>query len=556
MTQEQALNVLKSGANVFLTGEPGSGKTYTVNQYISYLRRHKIDAAVTASTGIASTHIGGMTIHSWSGVGIKSYLSPYELDGLASNEYLVRRLDNARILIIDEISMLSAETLDTVDLVCRTVRKRDEAFGGLQVVFVGDFFQLPPVSKQNQIARYAFESRAWVNAQVQVCYLSEQHRQNDKNFLNLLGAIRSDTFGADHLVHVEARKISIDSLPDTLPRLFSHNADVDSLNTGQLTKLTGEAKEFKMVSQGSKGLVEALKRGCLSPEILNLKIGARVMFTKNNSVRGFVNGTLGAVIKFGNDGLPIVKTRDNEIIAVERMDWTVEENGNIKARITQLPLRLAWAITVHKSQGMSLDAAVMDLSQVFEYGQGYVALSRVRNLAGLHVLGYNAKAFQVHPRILEQDQVFRSSSLEAEQVFDSASAADLKTMRENFIVYCGGNLKASAEEKKSVNNLGKNKKDTYQETLNYWNRGKNLVQIAEERKLSTETVFNHIEKLVAADKIKRTELSRLINDSLALELHIIHAVFRELKTDKLTPVFEKLGEAYSYDDLRLARLLL
>ena len=553
MTQDQALTILKSGVNVFLTGEPGSGKTYTVNRYINYLRRHDIEVAITASTGIAATHIGGVTIHSWSGIGIKTYISKYDLDNLASNEYVYKRLDAARVLILDEISMLAAETLEAVDQVCRAVRKKDQPFGGLQVIFVGDFFQLPPVNKQNEPTRFAFESRAWAMSEVRVCYLSEQHRQSDKKFLSVLSAIRDCAFTEEHLAHIDARKIHGDSLPDSLPRLFSHNTNVDSVNETKLGRLKGEAKEFKMTSQGNKVLIESLKRGCLSPEVLNLKPGARVMFTKNNTGKGFVNGTLGTIHGFSSEDAPIVKTQDNQIISVEPMEWSVEEGGSIKARIQQIPLRLAWAITVHKSQGMSLDAAVMDLSQVFEYGQGYVALSRVRNLAGLHVLGYNPRAFEVHPRIIEQDKGFRTQSLEVEETFGAASESDLAELHKNFIVYCGGNLKAKPEGEKPIK---KKRKDTYLETFNLWNRGKNVVQIAEERKISAETVLTHVEKLVAEKKIDRREVARLISNSLALELHIIHAAFKELETDKLTPVYEKLGEAYSYDDLRLARLLL
>ena len=163
------------------------------------------------------------------------------------------------------------------------------------------------------------------------------------------------------------------------------------------------------------------------------------MFTKNNQREGFVNGTLGKVLGFdGTSGLPIVQTRDGLKIEVKKMDWTVEENGEIRAQISQLPLRLAWAITVHKSQGMSLDEAVMDLSQVFEFGQGYVALSRVRRLSGLHLLGWNDRAFQVHPEVLAKDESFRLASQEVEKTFAEISPADLLQTHESFITSIGG----------------------------------------------------------------------------------------------------------------------
>jgi len=151
MTQEEALAILKTGANVFLTGEPGAGKTHTINEYAAYLRSHGIEPSITASTGIAATHIGGMTIHSWSGIGIRNYLDKYELDKITTTEYLVKRIRRAKALVIDEVSMLGPETFSMVEAVCRDIRQNNDAFGGLQVILVGDFFQLPPIIKRDFI---------------------------------------------------------------------------------------------------------------------------------------------------------------------------------------------------------------------------------------------------------------------------------------------------------------------------------------------------------------------------------------------------------------------
>ena len=196
MTQEQSLNILKSGANVFLTGEPGSGKTYTINRYIAWLRERGVEPAITASTGIAATHVGGMTIHAWSGIGIKRSLSDWDLEALLEREPLVRRVRLAHVLIIDEVSMLDAHTLAMVDSAVRTLRGNERPFGGLQVIFVGDFFQLPPVSKGEQ-SKFAFESPAWDEANPLHCYLNEQHRQEDGVFLELLGALRAGKLKTD-----------------------------------------------------------------------------------------------------------------------------------------------------------------------------------------------------------------------------------------------------------------------------------------------------------------------------------------------------------------------
>ncbi len=473
MTQEQALNILKTGANVFLTGEPGAGKTHTINTFVEYLRGCEIEPAITASTGIAATHIGGMTIHSWSGIGIKNRLDKYDLDKIASSEYISKRIHRTKILIIDEISMLSADTLDMVDMVCREVRQNPEPFGGLQVVLVGDFFQLPPIIKRDdnvktqntllledkRVRTFAYDSRAWEAMRPVVCYLGEQHRQDDENFLSLLSGIRADAVVDDHYNCLSARQIDPDDCPDNVTKLFSHNVDVDRVNYAELAKLQAESKTFNMMGEGSEAIVTTLKKGCLSPENLELKIGAVVMCTKNNPKEKFANGTLGVVTDFEEfSGYPVIKTREGSEITVSPMDWAVEENGKIRGMITQVPLRLAWAITVHKSQGMSLDAAIMDLSQVFEFGQGYVALSRVRRLSGLYLLGINDHALKVHPEILEKDISFKKLSTEAENVFGKLPENELRKMHENFVIACGGRAhkkKEKSELKTKVDGFSK-----------------------------------------------------------------------------------------------------
>ncbi len=474
MTQAQALSILKAGVNVFLSGEPGSGKTHTIRDYVKYLRNHGIEPAITASTGIAATHISGSTIHSWSGIGIKTFLDSYTLDRIASTERIVKRVSKAKILIIDEVSMLPAGTLSMVDQVAREIKQSSESFGGLQVVLVGDFFQLPPIVKAREKEdeetiqliedapepRFAYDSSAWAHSNFVVCYLTEQHRQDDAEYLSILSAIRRNSFTSAHFEKIKTRQIEIASSPYGAPKLFSHNADVDRINNDMLSRLPGDQFAFSMTSTGSLPIVEALKKGCLSPEKLLLKAGAIVMFTKNNPKANFVNGTLGRVLGFDvASKRPIVRTNSGTRITVEPMEWTVEENGKIRAAVSQLPLRLAWAITVHKSQGMSMDEAVMDLSEVFEYGQGYVALSRVRRLAGLHLLGSNERAFRIDPAILVKDESFREASNEAEATFAQIPAPKLEGMHRNFILASGGSFGAKARGKtkkipKSVSRAG------------------------------------------------------------------------------------------------------
>lgn len=455
MTQDQALAILKTGAHVFLTGEAGSGKTHTINQYTEYLREHDIDFAVTASTGIAATHIHGMTLHSWSGIGIQSELDDDALRHIAENRYVSKRIKQAKVLIIDEVSMLDGRVLTLVERVCRAVRKLGTPFGGLQVVLVGDFFQLPPVSGKKerdgkeQSIEFAFDSEVWQALSPTVCYLSEQHRQEDSAFLRILGAIRRNEFDEAHFESLSERMITVAELPDDLTRLYSHNTNVDTLNANELKRLPGKTHAYAMALRGPEALTSALMRGCLSPERLELKVGAAVMFTKNNPSAGFVNGTLGTVIGFTSDKkYPVIETKDGMKITAEPMEWTIAEGDEVFAKITQLPLRLAWAMTIHKSQGVSLDAAVMDLSRVFEYGQGYVALSRVRTLSGVHLLGVNPRAFQVHPVVLEQDIRFREASDRAERDYAKLTPERARELERNFITICGGKQKREKKIKK------------------------------------------------------------------------------------------------------------
>ena len=551
MTQGEALNILKTGANVFLTGSPGSGKTHTVNAYIAWLRTHGIEPAITASTGIAATHVGGMTVHAWSGIGIADRMTPQLLDAIASKEHVAKRLQKTSVLIIDEVSMLSAGVLSMVDEVAREVRHQpDDAFGGLQVVFVGDFFQLPPVSRGP--AAFAFTAPAWEAARPMICYLSEQHRQDDEQLLEVLAAIRSSSWDHTHVSTILAREAEFSVVEDGVPQLFTHNADVDRLNEERLQRLPGKAHTYLMQSAGTPALTEALKRGCLSPERLVLKEGAVVMATKNNPAAGYSNGTLGTVIDFetGTDN-PILETRDGREITIQPVDWAVEENGKVRAKLTQFPLRLAWAITVHKSQGQSLDAAAIDLSRAFEHGQGYVALSRVRRLDGLFLLGWSEMALSVHPAVSAMDSEFREGSDAASEAFNELEESGERVqMERNFIRASGGTLEAAPEGR-----VRPMKKTTYDETLALIEQGKTLAEIAKERSLTLGTISDHAEKLVEAGRVRADALLEIIPEKLARALPAINAAFASAGTEKLAPVYGKLKGKYSYDELKLARVL-
>lgn len=410
MIQDKALEILKSGVNVFLTGPAGSGKTYVLNKFIDHLREEGINYAVTASTGIASTHLNGTTVHSWSGIGIKHTLTELDIEKFRNNKYIVHNYKTTDVLIIDEISMLHSYQINMIDIIAKRILNSPEPFGGIQVVVCGDFFQLPPVADERvPKVRYAYENGSWRKADFKVCYLSEQHRQKDDPLIDILNAIRSDTVSDKTMELLKTRFNKPIENETKITKLYTHNVNVDEINNDELKKIDEETHSFSMYCSGNEYAVEALKKRCLAKEVLHLKVGAKVMFIKNDRQGRYVNGTQGIVTGYTGSGIPIVKTSGGEIQAWVD-EWKFEKDDQVVAQINQIPLVLAWAITIHKSQGMTLDSAEVDLSGAFELGMGYVALSRVRSLNGLNIIGLNEIALRVNEKVLLQDKVFEKES--------------------------------------------------------------------------------------------------------------------------------------------------
>src|SRR3989344_6215557 len=245
MTQKEALHILKTGRNVFLTGAAGSGKTYVLREYIKYLHELGADVGSTASTGIAATHMGGITLHSWAGIGIRDSLTKSDLAEIAEKPHVKNRLRYASILIVDEVSMLHHFRLDLVDKVLRQVKEVDEPFGGIQVIFCGDFFQLPPVSRRGEPdAFFAYHSDVWKSLNLKVCYLEEQHRQNDASYLKVLNAIRENRVDKEvrEILHTRHQVEPEKQLDPT--RLYSHNVNIDTENERELQKIPGKIFEY------------------------------------------------------------------------------------------------------------------------------------------------------------------------------------------------------------------------------------------------------------------------------------------------------------------------
>ncbi len=553
MKQNTALDILKAGKNVYLTGAAGSGKTHILNEYINYLKYRGVAVSVTASTGIAATHLSGVTIHSWSGIGIKNTLSDYEIEALEQKEYLWKRFEKTKVLIIDEVSMLSPLLFDTIERVCRVMKRKDKPFGGMQVILSGDFFQLPPIVRGKSKIEFINKSNAWSNMNIHVCYLHEQFRQKDNELENILNEMRTGRVSdkSRDILMNQSDKKKIGGIIPT--QLYTHNVDVDTQNNKELERLPGKEKTFLMESKGKSAVVIALKKSVLSPEKLCLKKDAIVMFVKNSFDNGYANGTLGIVEGFDNY-TPIVKTFSGNKIYVHSAEWTVEENSKIVAKIEQLPLRLAWAITVHKSQGMSLDAAEIDLSKSFVPGQGYVAISRLRTMKGLYLRGINNMAFIVHPEVLDLDKHLLFESKKWEKVIARFDDKEINDMHAIFIKKSGGTLNKKEIEKnkhRKSSNLPE-KIPTHEQTRKLLKESSSLKDIAEKRGMTLGTIITHLEKLKLLDKnINLEKLKPKVSD-----LKKIIEAFKKTGDTKLAPVHSRLKGKYSYEEIRIARLFL
>lgn len=568
MTQTEALDIMKMGHSVLLTGGAGSGKTYLINSYIEYLKQHGVTVAVTASTGIAATHIGGITIHSWSGIGVRDHISDYDLENMESKKYLWDRYQSVKVLIIDEISMLSANYFTNIDTVCRFMKRSSEPFGGLQVILCGDFFQLPPVEK-TQVEMRIPDTNSWAVLKPVICYIHEQHRQSDDAFTSILNAIRNQSLTDDHHMTLLSQVEHDRDYVSEYTQLYTHNTNVDSMNNQVFESISADVHKFYMTDKGNANMIETLKKNCLVGEVVSLKQGTQVMCVKNNFEAGYVNGTRGVVTGFDeNNGYPIITTTDNRGLTIEPVSWEIINDAGTKvlASITQIPLRHAWAITVHKSQGMSLDGAYIDLSSVFTYGMGYVALSRVRTLSGLKLAPIELEGLQqallLDPKIALLDRQLQKKSEMAVERLATLDPETLIKKQQAFILNNGGTLNIIKLDTKPAKIKDKViKGETYKNSYSIWSTGKTIDQVATERGLTSGTIIGHLEKatLTKQDKTRiQTELLLMYPEINSKLLEIIKKTGKKLTWDKMTPIHKSLnddGYDISYDVLKLAKLI-
>ena len=564
--QQTALKIVKTGQNVFLTGSAGTGKTHILNEFVLYLKSRKVIPTIVAPTGIAASHLNGQTIHSYFSLGIRDSIDEYFISNLIEKKYLQTRFKKLKVLIIDEISMVSPNIFTSIDKILRAFKQNDNPFGGIQVILSGDFFQLPPISKNNDGKRFAWQSPSWKELDLQTCYLEKKFRQDDNQLIFVLDEIRSGNVSQKSHDILNARLEKDLDIDFTPTKLYTHNMDVDKINNNELVSIDNKSQVFKYTSEGAKSNIEKLFKSALVQEELTLKKDAVVMFIKNNPEKYYINGTTGVVIDFTKDEqkLPIVKLSNGYVVKVEYEDWKIEnDSGKIQAKISQIPLKLAWAITIHKSQGMTLDAAQIDLSKTFEVGQGYVALSRIKNIEGLKLMGFNDNALSVDSLILSIDPRIKQASKKASEKIESLEENQLNAIQLSYIQKLGGTIdeKEINKEKEILSKEPKieAKIPNHIKTKNQIENSVTLQDLAKNAGFSLSTIINHLSLLKTEET--NFDISKYMPNLATINL--IKKAVKEIKEVnneedfsedgkiKLKPIYIKLDEKISYDDIKI-----
>lgn len=417
-----------AGHSLFFTGAAGTGKSVVLRALVGCLPAES--TAVTAMTASAAALIGGMTLHAFAGIGN----GERPLAQLVASAERKRRdaWRRASVLIVDEVSMLSAELFDQLEYVARAVRGRAEPFGGLQLVLCGDFFQLPPVSRTGRApARFAFQAAGWARCALREVELQKVFRQADGALVEMLNDMRVGRLSSRALATLascERPPEASAAAPGVRPtKLYTHRADCESVNEEELRKLPLPAVAIRAFDsgEGTRGIGAAeLLASCAAKTVLELRVGAQVLLLRSIApADGLTNGARGVVSSFARGGLPVVLFACGVERLIGREPFLVVHDGRCVAVRSQVPLCLGWALSVHRSQGLSLELLEVSLDRAFEYGQAYVALSRAKSLAGLHVRAFDPSAVRAHPDVLDFHAAIAARARAAEAEAEAAAAA-------------------------------------------------------------------------------------------------------------------------------------
>ena len=529
---DKAIELVMEGKSLFITGKAGTGKTQLLKEIVSRLEAKKRYVAVTAPTGIAAHNADGVTIHSFIHLPLSPYLPGVKIPRLYDlNEDEVRVVRQLQVLIIDEVSMVRCDMMDAADDILRHYRNSKEPFGGVQVVMFGDLFQLMPVADEEEEEQlmeyyeslYFFGSKVMEELDYAMLELKKIYRQDKRSFVRLLNKIRWGRINAvtqeklDRLFH-RNYKVSEDSHQIILT---THNRKSKRINRQKLEAMEGQEWDYQAYTEGSFPSQEYPTNFHL-----NLKVGARVMFLRNSDE--YFNGMLGTVVALDDESIEVKADENGRIIHVKRSTWdfnryhlntkTKELEVERVATFKQYPLKLAWAITIHKSQGLTFDEVVIDAGKAFAAGQVYVALSRCRRLDKIVLMS------RITPKAVMMDQSVRGylNTVKRVEVEDEE-------------------VPAPKEERKSIKLSG-----TVKKTLTAYQKGCSPEEIAKRRGVTLGTIYDHLCQLIAAGEVS-------VYDVVSKEdVALVASARKKADSDRLSLIKVYLPPEMTYETIKLA----
>ena len=558
--------VEKTDMSLFLTGKAGTGKTTFLREVVRYTKKKCI---VLAPTGIAAVNAGAMTIHSFFQFGLGPFVQGViePKSDFRINKSKLELIRHLQFLIIDEVSMVRADLMDHIDVELRRIRRNSKPFGGVQLLMIGDLQQLPPIAHggEDELLRqyyktlYFFSSSALKSMKYSCIELKNVYRQTDGHFIDILNHARDCTLTCQDISDLNARYIpGFSTKPeDGYIRLMTHNRQVDYINAAEMEKL--DNKPFTFVAAVTGTFPE---ESYPTADSLTLKKGAQVMFIKNDPERRFINGTLGEVKSIDKNSIAVRLAESGTIIDVEPMEWQNiryqfdEESKEISSkqigRFKQYPLKAAWAITVHKSQGLTFDKAIIDVHAAFSPGQAYVALSRCRTLDGLVLSSPVSASVFMKDNAVDAYMNYISRPVEelafsfCYEYFEYEKKPELEEVAPVEKVTVNKEKPKKEKKEELCDDTGK-KLNTFEYSYWLYNQGNTVEQIAEKRKLNPVTIEGHLARYVASGGI---DVHEFVDDDT---LKKVEAYCMEHPEEKaLKPIFEHFDSKIPYGVLRMA----